>query len=312
MPLGHTASAALLAVLAVELLLAVAAARPAAAVEGDKRDDAALFFVQAGAFRSQANAASRCAELARKGYRVRVTGNPDKGEDQLFFCRLSRVYSQSRAAAVASRLREVGLGPVIVVPAPSRVASTAAPSGVVSQPRAKPPPARADKPALPPAPGGTGIETGQIGQAPAPEPKLPEPPRPSIEARQIARVPAPTAMAPEPPPRPGELEKLSGRWCGDRVIFGRAGPQIWKLTGNRAKITVPAVAGATDRAPIALEGQAELLADRVKLVLDDPAGESETIYRIDGKMLRGVSYQRIIKASGMKQVSIPDDLSRCK
>jgi SPOR domain len=237
----------------VLLALLVWVLAAAGGIAGEKKghgDTTARYMVQAGAFRSAANAAAQCAVLQRRGYRTRMSREPEPGtaEGAMFFCRLTGSYGRDAAMNAARRIRAAGLAAARALPIP--------------------PPASA---ALP----------------------VPKPP--------VARA--------EPPPETEALAALNGRWCGDQVIYGKAPPQIWTMKAGRLTIVAAAPAGDAE---ITLEGRAELVsAGELRVVFDDASATSQTVYRIEDRLLKGISFERTSKANGMKLAAIPDDLHKC-
>jgi hypothetical protein len=67
--------------------------------------NAARYWVQSGAFKSAANAHTRCDLLKKRGYRVAVQSGPDSHGDNLFYCRSSQALAYDKAEALARRLR---------------------------------------------------------------------------------------------------------------------------------------------------------------------------------------------------------------
>ena len=63
------------------------------------------YWVQSGAFKSAANAQTRCDLLKKRGYRFGVQSGPDSRGDHLFYCRSSQALAYDKAAALAQRLR---------------------------------------------------------------------------------------------------------------------------------------------------------------------------------------------------------------
>ena len=111
---------------------------------------------------------------------------------------------------------------------------------------------------------------------------------------------------------PGDLERLSGRWCGDPVVYGPDPLQIWTVRKSGA-ITLQIAAGRTPSGqPEQVQGSVEKLPGNLIKLTGETAGfRSEAIYAIEDSGLRGVSFHQEIKDNSTSMTTIPDSLHRC-
>jgi hypothetical protein len=89
-----------LAVIAVASYLASADTTNAKSALNDAR-----YWVQSGAFKSEANARARCDLLKKRGYRFAVQSGVDSQGDNLFFCRSFQALTYEKGTILAKRLR---------------------------------------------------------------------------------------------------------------------------------------------------------------------------------------------------------------
>lgn len=96
----------LMAALAMAAFIASAESADAQPTSTTKaRNAPARYWVQSGAFKSEANARTRCDMLKKRGYRFAMQSGVDGKGDHLFFCRSSRTLAYEKAVALAKRLR---------------------------------------------------------------------------------------------------------------------------------------------------------------------------------------------------------------
>jgi hypothetical protein len=120
-------------------LVALLAAAPASA-------EPASFFIQTGAYTTEALAETHCAPLARLGFPLAVTPDETPGGRRLWFCRTEERYARAPAEEILAAVREQdGYGDAILVrderalpPTPEAAASFSSdPGAIPSSLRAK-------------------------------------------------------------------------------------------------------------------------------------------------------------------------------
>jgi hypothetical protein len=97
--------AILITAIGIAALVASAERTGAKPTSAANAQSAARYWVQSGAFKSEANARARCDVLKKNGYRFAVQSGVDSRGDHLFFCRSSQTLAYEKAATLAKRLR---------------------------------------------------------------------------------------------------------------------------------------------------------------------------------------------------------------
>ena len=110
----------------------------------------------------------------------------------------------------------------------------------------------------------------------------------------------------------GDLEGLSGKWCGDPAVYGTDPLQTWAVKKG-GTVTLQIAAQLTpDGKPEQFQGSIEKLpGDLIKLAGETASFRSETVYGIDAGGLRGVSFHQEMKENDISMTTIPDSLHRC-
>jgi hypothetical protein len=124
-----------------------------------------------------------------------------------------------------------------------------------------------------------------------------------------------------PPPRgtdaskgetAGDLERFSGRWCGDPAVYGTDPLQTWSVKKSGSMTLQIAPHRTLDGRTEQFQGSIEKLpGNLIKLTGESASFRSETLYSIDASGLRGVSFHQELKDNGTSMTTIPDSLHRC-
>ena len=150
-------------------LVALLAAAPAAA-------EPVSFFIQTGAYATEALAESHCAPLARLGFPLAVTPDETPGGRRLWFCRSEEPYARAPAEEILAAVREQDGHDDAILVRDERVVPPTLRAAIASflggEPAAIPPVLRAEFEAFM-----REQEAARPAEPPAP-PKVPAPPAP--------------------------------------------------------------------------------------------------------------------------------------
>jgi sporulation related protein len=126
---------------------------------------------------------------------------------------------------------------------------------------------------------------------------------------KVISAPAPAAGKAE---AAGDLENLTGRWCGDPAVYGNVPLQVWTVKKGGSVTLQIAGQRTPDGRPEQLTGNIEKLPGNLLKLSGDTAGfRSEAVYAMDGGGLRGVSFHQETKDNDTSMTTIPDSLHRC-
>jgi hypothetical protein len=110
----------------------------------------------------------------------------------------------------------------------------------------------------------------------------------------------------------GDLDSLTGRWCGDPAVYGNDPLQVWMVKKSGSVTLQIAGQRTPDGKPEQLKGNIEKLPGNLLKLTGDTAGfRSEAVYAMDAGGLRGVSFHQETKDNDTSMTTIPDSLHRC-